>query len=136
LGKSWIGFSEEEDENTEFKKNCNSRKKSRKFFLNSQTNFPENSLNNTIGTSKHNQISSNNNEKRKKEIIFERPSNYSKKENEKESFSRKDSQNSTRISQDPEHAKILRSFTNTNLIQNISNSNLNHSDIASITNVF
>ncbi len=56
-------------------------------------------------------------EKRKKEIVYEKPSiNLRKGENERESFSRKESQGSIKLSLDREPAKVLRSLTNNNVI--------------------
>lgn len=140
IGKIFSGVSlnEHSQVNELRKKSSNSTctSKSKVSFIKSHANFPYDNTNSTLATIKHNAKSSFNSEKRKKEIIIERPSSNIRKGEEKESYLRKESQNSSRGSVDKEQGKILRSFTNSSLLNNITiNTNLNHSDSHSISNM-
>lgn len=65
-------------------------------------------------------ISSYNTEKKKKDIVYEKPSvNLRKGENERESFSRKESQGSLKLNLEREPAKVIRSLTNNNVLYNL-----------------
>jgi hypothetical protein len=89
--------------------------------------------NTTISTLKNTgPVSSYDSEKRKKEIVYEKPSvNLRKGENVRESFSRKESQGSIKLSLDREPAKVLRSLTNNNVIYNLGT----QLDLQGMTNV-